>query len=399
MRAFNKGTDFRIAFIIACYPPVSGGAEAQAKRLAETLGSKGLHITVLTMAVPGLPALEVSDGVTVRRLWAPGKGVLAAVAFMISLGVLLLKNRTAFDVYHVHLASSHAIVAGFMGPLLNVPILLKFGATREFGDIGTSKRKFAGQWKLNFLKGRMDAFVCTSHEMMKEVASEGFERSRTHLIPNGVDTRIYCPLETHEREELRRNLSLGGHPTALFSGRLEPQKGLDVLLDAWKDVVGWQPGALLIMAGNGSLAPMLRDKAEQLGISSTIRFTGWLSPDELRRYYQAADLFVLPSHAEGMSNALLEAMACGLPVVASRVGGNEDVVVDGVNGYLVEPGKAAPLADAVARLLHDSGAASAMGLKGRELMESNYSMHPVTECYINLYHELSDSSGRLSRRG
>ncbi|MDH4100944.1 MAG: glycosyltransferase family 4 protein [Nitrospirota bacterium] len=384
----QAGKDFKISFIIARYPPLSGGTEAQAKRLAESLAERGAKVTVLTRAFPGLPLHEEDRGVTVRRLWVPGSGAVASAAFLCSLRAVLLQERDQFDIYHLHLASSHAILAGYLAPQLGVPTVLKFGATREFGDVGTSKKKPGGQWKLDFLKNRIDAFVCTSREMQEEVTAEGFDPSRTHLIPNGVDTNSYKPLSASEREKMRQQLGLDSRPTTLFSGRLAPQKGLEFLLDAWKEVLLRQPEALLIIAGSGDLQTQLTDEAEELGVASSLRFTGQLEPEVLKNYYQAVDLFVLPSLAEGLSNALLEAMACGLPVVASRVGGNEDAVLDGINGHLVEPAQAAPLANAIIGALEDRAAASAMGLQGRKSMEANYSMGAVTDRYLELYRGL-----------
>lgn len=381
----------KAAFIIARYPPLSGGAEAQAKSLAQALAARGVEVTVLTRAYPGLPASETVNGVTVSRLRAPGSGLLASVAFSFSLLFTLLRNREVYDIYHIHLASSHAIPAGFLGPILGIPTTLKFGATREFGDIGTSRNKFGGRWKLDFLKRRINAFVCTSREMVAELTAEGFDASLTHLIPNGVDTATWSPVSPSERAVLRAKLGLNDRPVALFSGRLEPQKGLEALLESWKLIVANHPDAALILAGRGSQEVLLREKADRSGISSSVRFLGQLKPDDLRDYYRVADLFVLPSLAEGLSNALLEAMSCGLPVVASRVGGTEDLVSDGVNGLLMEPGSIQPLADAILRLLEDHPAALQKGMRARETVESGYSLERVAERYLELYRSLHAS--------
>lgn len=381
----------KVAFIIARYPPLSGGAEAQARSLAQSLAARGVEVTVLTRAYPGLRASETLNGVTVSRLWAPGSGLLASVAFSVSLLFTLLRNRKAYDIYHIHLASSHAIPAGFLGPIPGIPTILKFGATREFGDIGTSRNKLGGRWKLDFLKRRINAFVCTSREMVAEVTAEGFDASLTHLIPNGVDTASYSPVSPAEQADLRAKLGLDSRPVALFSGRLEPQKGLETLLEAWKLIVAKHPDALLMLAGSGSQEALLLEKAERAGISLSVRFPGQLKPDDLRDYYRVADLFVLPSLAEGLSNALLEAMSCGLPVVATRVGGSEDLVIDGVNGLLVEPGSIQPLADAILRLLEDRPAVLQMGMRARATVESGYSLVRVAERYLELYRGLTGS--------
>ncbi len=163
-------------------------------------------------------------------------------------------------------------------------------------------------------------------------------------------------------------------------------KGVHVLLEAFKQLNDAGVAAHLAIIGDGPDREKLTKLARDTGRADSIRFCGETA--DIRPYLQQATLFVLPSFSEGLSNVLLEAMACGLPVVATRVGGTVDLVQDGVNGILVEPDNAGQLYQAMKKILQDKDLAKALGVQARKTAVEKFSLESVTEQYVSLYQAL-----------
>jgi L-malate glycosyltransferase len=209
------------------------------------------------------------------------------------------------------------------------------------------------------------------------------------VIPNGVPLPDGDPGGgLLERGAVRALLGLDAADVVLGTAcRLVPVKGLDTLLVAAGEVVRRAPRTRFVLLGDGPLMPALRRQAAELGLQRHVLLPGH-RPD-VRPYLRAFDLFVLPSIAEGLPMALLEAMAAGLPVVASAVGGVPEVVREGVEGLLVPPGAPAPLAAALSRLAADGPLRAAMGTRGRARVAEAFSIEATGPRYVALYSELS----------
>jgi glycosyltransferase involved in cell wall biosynthesis len=171
-------------------------------------------------------------------------------------------------------------------------------------------------------------------------------------------------------------------PRLLSAGRIVHQKGLDLAMHALgglKDF-DWE----WHIAGDGPQMDLLQSLAKELGIDDRIRFLGWQSRDQLIRCYQQANVFLFPSRHEGMPNAMLEAMAGGLPVIASCIAGNEELVVDGKTGYLVPSEDIEALRTALKKLLSDAALRQQMGVASRKYVEENYSWESTAHQYARL---------------
>jgi glycosyltransferase involved in cell wall biosynthesis len=176
----------------------------------------------------------------------------------------------------------------------------------------------------------------------------------------------------------------GPRNVVLFLGRIEAAKGIPELLDAFAGLRPGVPDALLVCAGAGDIEAAAR-QARRLGLGDSVRFPGWIDGEEKRAWLARAALFVLPSHAEGLPVSLLEALAAGLPVVASAVGGIPDVVHDGVNGFLVAPGDRVALLRAMGRVLNDAQLGAALGAAGRAAMRARFAPGRVLADLERLY--------------
>ncbi len=209
--------------------------------------------------------------------------------------------------------------------------------------------------------------IIVNAEMLRPQGRAG---ERTDVIPSGVDTERFQPTSDRGAAKLRLGLD-AALPVIGTVGRLEPRKGTATLLAAvaaMRDA--GRPAISTLIVGDGPLRDALAAEAERLRITSQVRLLG--DRAEVREVLDALDAFVLPSRTEGMSNALLEAMAMGLPVVATAVGGNPEVIADGRSGVLVPADDPAAMAAAVARVLDDASFAARLGAAARRTVEERY---------------------------
>ena len=216
---------------------------------------------------------------------------------------------------------------------------------------------------LPHLLERSDAVVAVSDEMAERVRAASGGRAEALVIPNGVDTAFWSP-GPPGRPAGRPPGAPGGGPTVVSVGWLKPVKGHDVLVEAFARVRAAVPGARLVLVGRGPGRPDLEGRARALGIGEAVEFAGVLDREGVRERLRAADVFALPSRSEGLPLALLEAMAAGVPAVATAVGGIPQAVGDPPAALLVPPEDPAALADALVALLRDPARRRAMSADG-----------------------------------
>lgn len=311
------------------------------------------------------------EGVSVHRLWRINHRPAQTVTACASLAWFLLRHARAFDLIHVHLADVRADVATLVCRLMRRPVYVKIAAGGPGGEIG----KLRGiSWLTHYYGLRHAACVqAISEEIEAQLVGLGLDPKRIAAIPNGFDPAVFHPVSDPDRRALRRKLGLPlDRPIVLYVGRFARYKGLADLLAAWPRIAS-RFDAECVLSGFVAYDDPYPIPA---GIGRvTIR--EWTSHPEL--LYRAADVFVLPSHVEGMSNALLEAMACGLPAVATSVGAAPEMVEDGVDGFLVPPGDPDALAGAIERLLADSNLRRSVGGKARDSSLSRYALSAVVD--------------------
>lgn len=208
-----------------------------------------------------------------------------------------------------------------------------------------------------------DGVVAVSHDLARHLAEMGVEPARIRVIHDGVDRALFHPGEK-AAERAALNLPPDGR-LLLFVGNLVPVKAVDVLLRAGADLARAGESFRLLVVGQGPLRPSLEGLAAELGLADRVRFLGAIPQVELPRWYRAADVFVLPSHSEGVPNVLLEASACGTPWVASRVGGIPEIAHLGVS-RLVPPNAPTELAAAIREALETRPRELPPGPKPRE---------------------------------
>lgn len=237
-----------------------------------------------------------------------------------------------------------------------------------------------------------DAFTSVSWGSLRFASEhEGVPLDKTRVIPNGIDLASW---RTPPRDVARRMLDVPPDDFVIATvGRLHAQKGHKYLLRAAVETLSKQPNATFLIAGYGPLREKLEARAKKLGIARRVRFLGYRR--DVERVMAAANVFVLPSLWEGMSNAILEAMAAARPVIATSVDGNSEEVADKETGLLVPPADAPALAEAILRLARDPERATRLGRAGRRRVEELFSLKKMTDAYLDFYAQLMKDRGRL----
>jgi glycosyltransferase involved in cell wall biosynthesis len=234
------------------------------------------------------------------------------------------------------------------------------------------------------------AYRVTDRE--RYLSSRAVPPQRLHVVPNGVDTLRFRPLP-EEGAELRRQLGLGEAFAWLAVGRFEPAKDYPNMLAAFANVAQRQPNSILLLVGKGSLQPETEGLTRSLGLGDRVRFLGVRG--DVPQLMSATDGYVLSSGWEGMPIVLLEAGAAGIPIVCTAVGGNRELVLDGVTGFVVPPGDPAALANAMMRLATLSPDQRRLfGQRGRAHIETHYSLTRIVDQWEEMYRELLAAKGR-----
>jgi len=372
----------RVILAIRHYYPDGGGAEVSAHRLAWGLGQRGVHVEVLTGRYRGRPWHEVVDGVSVRRLYVAGHiPILHELCFLASFAWQLVRRQHHYDVIHVFQTQLAAFVAVLVAKRLGKRVVTSSRGGGKTGDVAMWSHIPGGKCMLGFVGQHADAATGVSTDVVAELQRAGFDPARTWFVPNGVAVSL---ADEGGKSRCRNLLGLPRDCfIAVFVGRLSHEKGLDVVLDAWQVVVASHPASKLVLVGDGPDRGLLKAKSLAAGLAQSVVFSGKVKTVE--SYLCAADIFVLPSFTEGMSNALLEAMAVALPVIASRVSGTVDVVQHEENGLLFEVGNVEELAERIISLIESPGQRTRLGAKGRTTIERHFSMDAMVDRYVSLY--------------
>jgi glycosyltransferase involved in cell wall biosynthesis len=373
--------------VLSCFSPLIGGGERQAQQLAARLVRRGFDVRVLTRRYRSLAGFDTIDGVPVYRVPIVGRGPVQALAFTLAAFRALARMEGRVTVVHCHQSSlgvAPIAIASLAKRKWGCRVIVKFMGARVREMTRTHT------WSIRrWLLCQADAFVVTNEGTGRTLRDMGLDVA-IHCLPNGVDIQQFQPIEPGARDGLRESLALPSQAcVVLYVGRLEAVKGGDVLLRAWARLVdeSGSRSLLLAMVGGGSERGRLIQLSRELGIASSVRFVG-LS-DRVSDWLHVADLFVLPSRSEGLSNALLEAMACGLPAVATAVGGTPEVIKDGMNGLLVPADDESALANALGHLVDDPDLARLLGAAAYKTILEQYSMEAMVDRYVELYESLT----------
>jgi glycosyltransferase involved in cell wall biosynthesis len=285
--------------------------------------------------------------------------------------------------------SPRIVHAYFFWPILFGRILKREGKirtlveNREDEGFGWGFHEYT--W-LRMTRGIPDRVICVSEAVRKVVLErEKLDEDRVAVIRNGVGP---LPAAIEGALDTRRELGIGDDNlvVGMVANFNRAVKGVSLFLDAVPEIVRAVPAARFLLLGRGKEEKALREKARSLGIESFVLFAGY-RPD-IHRFYEIMDVSALTSFSEGLSITLLESMRFGIPVVATRVGGNPEVVVDGETGYLVPPGDVSAFAEKTVNLLLDGDLRKRMGEDSHRHVERNFLLRDVANRYLKTYEGL-----------
>lgn len=368
------------------YPPVGAGAATATQAIARKLVMLGHEVTVLTGSYRDLPREANEVGITVRRILclrrkADRSGVLEMFSFTLSSLLALPAVRARYR--PEALIVFFSLPSGPVGAVAHFFYHLPYLVSLRGGDVPGLTPEVSWIHKLlsplrRFVLKNAVAVVANS-EGLREL-SEATDPVPVQVIPNGVDVDFFRASPeswTSARERFR----------ILFVGRFQAQKNLKFLLDQLATLRDQRPGQFEIhLVGDGPLRAELKTQAEHLHLADDIVWHGWLPREELSKICRSCHCFVNPSLYEGMPNAVLEAMACGKPIVASRVPGNDAVVQHGITGFLFPLDQPASLRESLQALIDDPARAEEMGCRGRERVARDFSWERVAAAYVGFFH-------------
>jgi len=388
----------RVLLVTTYYHPVIGGVESHARQLVQHLGARGFPVEVLTKRTHRDHApIERIDGVSVHRLPPIGERRAGGKwAVMPTLFAELLGRRGTFDVVFCIDYRGIGVAAIAARRFNRRPVVLQAEVAGVLA--GADDRASSGlapepalaqaiKAPIRAIYRRADAFACIGRDLEREALRAGVARERVHYLPHGVDATRFRPANVGERDELRAAFGWpASRPIVLFVGRLSVEKGVMDLLEAWR--IAKRGEALLVLVGPDMIghpwdagAPGRAFVATH-GLGDSVRFDG-ATPDPAP-FYRAADVFVQPSHFEALGTTAIEAMASGLPVLSSGVGGLADFCIGGVNALLHEPRSPESIAGGIERLLGNTALRSTLGDAARGTAVDQFEINALMDRYSAL---------------
>ena len=374
----------RICMLISVPVPPQEGIGYYTWNLSRFLMGQGHQVQIITRGERGKPPHEIIDGIPV---WRPR--FYPVYPFHVHLHGLFVQPlvrhlEREVDLFHLHTPLPPP--ARTQRPqLLTVHTPMK----AEAGVIQISSvRSLLVRAQIpvsvrieNELLGRAGTIASVATSVAQELGEYGLDPAGVKVLGNGVDTDIFCPAE--QVQEIS--------PAATYllaAGRLDLRKGFEDLIEAMPHVASRFPSAKLYIAGTGPLEAHLRSRTSDLEIGRVVQFLGHVDHARMVRLYQDAAIFTHAAHYEGLPTVLLEAMACGTPVIATAVSGALDMVEDGINGLLVPPRAPEAMAGAICKLLNDQQLRARLGMAARRTVEDRFSWQAVGAAYLRCYRAL-----------
>jgi len=380
------------------FPPIGGGGSTVTKYAVKYFSESGYDVTLITSAFRDLPHKEKKPAqtengtkkgsVTIIRVPAVRRYKDFCAAWeLITFGVSALfyclwyVPRNKPDVIHAYFALPSGWVARIIKLVYGVPYSVYFGGSDMPGSNPSRYKQLypfitlLTRW---IWRGAKVSTVCSRG--LLELGRKHDPQYDFRLIPNGVELSRFVPIERQPNPKVK----------ILFIGRLIARKGFQYVVQALPRIQTLCSVPFEVeVVGTGAMRSHLDGLAVKLGVSHLIKYVGTVPYEKLHESYQGADIFVLTSESEGMPAVTLEAMGCGLPIVTTNIPGNQEIVQEGINGYLVNVGDTEKLAQALTRLITDEQLRKKMGAASRQSVQS-YEWREIIKRYENILTEIAN---------
>lgn len=387
------GTSLSIVMLCPQFRPLIGGAERQAEILAASLVASGCQVRILTPRLDSdSPAIEETNGVWIerfalddlaRRFPVRGVGPPNVPYILWQVARAVRPRLRGADILHCHSASLQTTGAALAGRCAGIPVLCKAATADNRSDLGEiEKTGLGGRGVASLARATIETWVATTEAVQLALLRAGVSPSNIVRIPNGVELR--CVSESRPTTRSVRRF--------LYLGRLSrnSQRDVPTLVRAFDHLAGIFSDVALAIVGGGDLFEETKRLVDACGAKDRVLLPGFNSSE---KWLAWADCFVLPSRCEGLSNALLEAMAAGVPCIANDILPNREVLSGGDAGMLVPVGDVHALEMAMRAMIERDGLATSLVGRAKERIARYYSISSVGEQYIKLYETLQARAG------
>jgi glycosyltransferase involved in cell wall biosynthesis len=364
------------------FPPESGGIGYYVYNLSRKLIERGNEVTVLTRGSATKTTREIVDEIEVFKvpffpiyplhMWIHG----------VFVNSLLKSFESSSSLVHLHTPLSPPIRTS-LPMITTVHTCMKFDSRyHEVLDPLSLAEKIQSMVVSPHIESKVfkisTSVTAVSLSVANELKQYGLDSDRITVVGNGVDEKLFSPVQDRNCVD----------EYVLYTGVLRGRKGLFDLLECARRVCQARPITKFLICGTGPFLFRLEERVRRMGLQRQIIFLGHVTREKLVEVYQNATLHVIPSHYEGLPTVLLEAMSCAIPVVATDVGGNSDVISSGVNGFLIPPKSPEKLAEAVLALLCDVNLRQRVGRAARKTIEELYTWDRITDKILKCYESI-----------
>lgn len=396
-------TEPKVCFLLDSFYPILGGGENHARLLAREMTRQGTSLFVLTRrTLAASPTRECLDGYVVHRVAPTGQPRLGKYLMMGPAFWFLARCRRTYDVIYVCGMRTMGLVGVLCARLFGKKCILRAESCDELRGDHIARHARVAQLPVlgrlpkawlrlrNRILMRADRFLAISSAIEAEYRSAGVAEEKIVTIPNGIDTDAFVPATSEAKRAIRDRLALPDKTLVMYTGKLNRGKGLEGLLRAWTTIAHEFSEAHLVLVGSGahqflSCEPILRAFVRDHALHDRVTFAG--ATHEVAAYLKAADIFVMPSESESQCIALIEAMAVGLPAVATAVGGIPEYFVDGCHGTLVAARNEAALAQGLRDVLQNPEAVH-QGRQARAAVLRRFQIDVVAQRHRALFREV-----------
>ena len=378
-------------------PEANGGAEQQCFKLSQQLQQYGCSVTILTSRInKKVPAYEEIKGIKIVRLLSYGPPQLLSLKYLHASFIWfnkcvrwLKKNETEYDLIHIHQAKFNAFTGLYAAKLLQKRSIVKIGNSGNGFDLLSLKRKaLVGNVLHRYVVEHIDTVIAISRDIQQELLAEKIPAHKIIFLPNGVEVKIVQLLSPAEKMQYRKELNISiERKVFLFAGRLEKQKDILGLIDSFAANNPIENNYFLLLLGDGELRKEAEKLINEKGLNEVISLRGYQK--DVWPYLLAADFFVLSTKAEGLSNALLEAMSVGLIPISNEVSGSKDLITPGTNGFLAAVGSK----ESMRKAIESAGNLTPQLVEcyrnnAFNTIREQYEMGMITRKYLELYNQM-----------
>lgn len=381
--------------------------------LAQALQKKGIDVHILVPHEKGLKKEEVRDSIYIHRFqymfpasfqslaYFPGMpeklksitGRIQMPFFLFWMYFALIKviQQNNIDIINAHWAIPPGVISIISKPIHKKPSLITLYGAELFPAIHTNSKIL--KWIINIAINRAEKVIAIS-DITCQAGMRISGNKNIEIVPDGIDVDKFYPY--HDKFMLKKKYHFENDFVIITSGRMVERKGFKYLIEAIPLILIKIPNVKVIIGGKGPEEKNLKLLTATLGVSDYIIFPGFISDGDYPDLMRMADIFVLPSivdkrgDTEGSATILLEAMACGTPVIGTNVGGVPYTIKEGIGGYLVPPKNPPQLAEKIIELLHDKSLRENLGKVGSQYVSENYSFHRIAEKYLKIFEKLNE---------